>query len=154
MFILNYVSREAFSPFPLRPHAQGFPELNGVLFLHPEPEQFQSQEDVVGGTGPAAGRAVQKGMPLGSVSARAFSTFSESSERAGTWEERKVFALVIKTCSSIFPQTPAQPKINCRPGSWPPAWDYICIMLQSSRQAGGLHSGACRECSAHNGVPA
>lgn len=83
----------------------------------------------------------RKGMPLGSVylPELLLRSFSESSKRAGTGEKR-YFALVTKTCSSIFSQAPAYPKINCWPGSWLLACHYICIMLQNGKQAGGSHS--------------
>lgn len=125
------------------PHARGFPELNTALFSHPKSAQLQSQEDVAGGTGPVTGR-VEKG---GDVTrecgpAQAFATLSESSKHAGTREER-YFALVTKTCSSIFSQAPAHPKINCWPGYWLLACDSICLMLQSGKQVGYTRS----ECS-------
>lgn len=137
MFILNYVSGRLFFP----PHAQGFPELNTALFSHPKSVQLQSQEDVAGGTGPATGRVEQGGDVTRECGpAQAFAMLSESSKHAGTREER-YFALVTKTCSSIFSQAPAHPKINCWPGYWLLACDYICLMLQSGKQVGCTHRG-------------
>lgn len=124
---------------PLSCYAQGFPELMQSCFYTLSQGSFRARRIWQEAQAQSQAEQCRKGMPLGTVSAQPF-LCSQSSERAGTREERKAFALVIKTCSSIFPQAPAKPKINCRPGSWPLAWDYICILLQRGRQAGGLHS--------------